>query len=210
MKTPEILKQLRNEKGLSQQSLAEMLELSTSAYGFYEQGKNVPPIDVMNKLADIYNVSVDYIIGRTKGKNTEKRIDNNRKIVSIPVLGKIAAGIPIEAIEDIEDYEEIVIPSSHNAKDYFCLIVNGDSMLPRISNNDVVVCKKQYDADTGDIVAVYVNGSEVTLKKIQKTKSGLSLVPTNPVFEAKFFNWEEVEELPVKIIGKVIELRAKF
>ena len=94
--------------------------------------------------------------------------------------------------------------------DYFALQVRGRSMEPRMKEGDVVIIRQQPDVDNGDIAIVLVNGNDATIKKIGKSSEGIMLVPTNPAFEPIFYNNREIMELPVKILGKVVELRAKF
>ena len=127
-----------------------------------------------------------------------------------PVLGYVAAGIPIEAIEDIIDYEEIEAGQLNSNYEYFGLKIKGDSMSPRIQNGDVVIVRKQPDVDTGDVAIVCVNGDNATCKQIKKHAEGISLIPFNTAHEIKFYSNNEIESLPISIIGKVVELRGKF
>lgn len=116
---------------------------------------------------------------------------------------------PIEAITDIVDYEEIDSALARNG-DYFGLRIKGVSMEPRMREGDVVIVRKQDAADTGDTVVVLVNGDSATVKKIKYGKDGITLISTNPSYDPMFFPASEVERLPVRVIGKVVELRAKF
>lgn len=129
--------------------------------------------------------------------------------VTINVLGRVAAGIPLEAIEDIIDTEEI---SSELAKtgEFFGLQINGDSMEPKFSKGDVVIVRRQSDAESGDIVIALINGDDATCKRLRKYRDGIELISTNPTYKPMFFSNDEIENKPVKIIGKVVELRAKF
>ena len=129
--------------------------------------------------------------------------------VRIPVYGSVAAGIPLEAIQDIEDYEEITEDMARSGK-YAALKIKGNSMLPRFTPGDVVIVRLQDDVDNGDIAIVIVNGDEATCKKIKKTPEGVMLISTNPDYEPMFYSNQEIAELPVRIWGKVVELRAKF
>ena len=129
--------------------------------------------------------------------------------VKIPVLGTVAAGLPIDAIENIIDYEEIS-PQMANTGEYFCLQVKGQSMEPKFSEGDVVVVRKQPDIESGDIAIVIVNGNEATIKKIKKRPDGIMLVPLNSAYDVMFYNNDDITNLPVNILGKVVELRAKF
>lgn len=127
----------------------------------------------------------------------------------IPVLGKVQAGIPIEAVENIIDHEEI---SEEMAKsgEFFGLQVNGNSMEPRFIEGDVVIVKKQSDVETGEIGIVLVDGIDATIKRVVKHDNGISLIALNSIYPPKFYTLEEIVKLPVEILGKVVELRGKF
>ena len=168
-------------------------------------GKSTPNISKMQKIADYFNVTVDYLLGN------ETEVDNSSasKYVKIPVLGYVAAGIPMDAIEDIIDWEEIPAEMAKYGE-YFGLVINGDSMEPTMCKGDIVIVKKQSDVDSGDIAIVIINGDEGTCKKVVKHETGLSLISYNPSYPPMFYTWQEVENLPVTINGKVVELRRKF
>ena len=124
------------------------------------------------------------------------------------MLGTIPAGIPIEAIEDILDFEEITEEMASKG-DYFALKVKGNSMMPTILDGDVVIVKRQEDAESGKVCVVVVNGFDATLKEIKKDEQGIWVLPHNPTseFKAKFYTNEEIEKLPVKILGVAVEIR---
>ncbi|NLW69949.1 MAG: helix-turn-helix domain-containing protein [Eubacteriaceae bacterium] len=124
----------------------------------------------------------------------------------IPVLDKVAAGLPIEAVAGVLDYAEI---TPDMGREYFALQIRGNSMEPRIYENDVVIVRVQSDVESGDLAIVRINGSDATCKKILKYKGGITLVSNNTSYEPLFFSNEQVKELPVEIIGKVVELRGK-
>lgn len=128
---------------------------------------------------------------------------------TIPVLGDVAAGIPIEAVQDIVDYEEIDAAMAATGE-FFGLRLKGSSMEPRMREDDVVIVRKQSDAESGDTVVVMVNGDSATVKKIKKGPSGITLIPNNPAYDPMFYSNDEIAALPVRILGKVVELRAKF
>lgn len=192
------LKELRNARGITQQQLADWTGLSRTRIGNYERGIREPDIVTQEILADFFNVRLDYLMDRKKAP-----------ITRIPVLGKVIAGIPIEAVEEILDYEEIT-PDMAKQGDFFALQVKGDSMEPKFSAGDVVIVRKQEDIDSGDIAIVLVNGNEATVKKIKKFPGGINLVPSNSNYEVTTYTNEQIETLPVRIVGKVVELRAKF
>ena len=196
------IKELRQNFGITQSKLAEKLNLSRSTIAMYETGASEPDFETANKIADYFNVSIDYLLGRD---NNEQQKKTGFKI---PVLGTIPAGIPIEAIQEILDYEEI---SEEMAKrgEYFALKVKGDSMSPIINDKDIVIIKKQDDAESGKICVVMINGFDATLKEIKKEKNGLWVLPKNPYcdFSPRFFTNDEVINTPVRIIGVAVEIR---
>ena len=195
------LRQARLAKGLTQRQVAAHIGINQNTYSYWETGRSRVDTAALPRLAALFGVSVDYLLGNA-GEETPKG-------VKIPVLGRVAAGIPIEAVEDILDYEEI---SPHMAAqgEFFALQVKGRSMEPRMQVGDIIICKKQSDAETGDVAVVLVNGDDATVKKIKKTSAGLYLLPTNPAFDPLFYTYDEVMDRPVTIIGKVVELRAKY
>ena len=195
------LRQARLAKGLTQRQVAAHIGINQNTYSYWETGRSRVDTAALPRLAALFGVSVDYLLGNA-GEETPKG-------VKIPVLGRVAAGIPIEAVEDILEYEEI---SPHMAAqgEFFALQVKGRSMEPRMQEGDIIICKKQADAETGDVAVVLVNGDDATVKKIKKTSAGLYLLPTNPAFDPLFYTYDEVMDRPVTIIGKVVELRAKY
>lgn len=198
----ENLRKLRIAKGLQQKELAPLLNIKISTYCQYETGKRQPDYDTLKKIADYFEVSTDYLIGREEPKEKSKG-------VRIPVLGHVAAGIPIEAIEDILDYEEITEDEARMGE-YFALKIKGHSMEPTISNGDVVIVIRQSTIENGEIAIVFVDGEEATCKKIKKTPDGVMLIPLNQNYDTMFYSNKDIETLPVRIIGKVVECRKKF
>lgn len=199
----EQLKLLRVQRGLRQIDLAKMLGVDRSTYAKYESGASEPNFETIVALAQFFDVSTDQLLTGTH------MTDRAKEKVIIPVLGEVAAGIPIEAIEDIVDYEDISVEMA-TAGEYFGLRLKGQSMEPRMCDGDVVIVKKQSCAENGDIAVVLVNGDAATVKKIRRNQSGITLIPLNPAFDALFYTNEEIDKLPIAIIGIVVELRAKF
>ena len=129
------------------------------------------------------------------------------KGILIPVYGRVAAGVPIEAIENIVDYEEI--PSTWTGE-YGALKVKGDSMEPVIRDGDTLIVRRQNYAESGDLVVALVNGSDATVKKLIKNAGGIVLQPFNPAYNPMYFSYDETKEIPVEIWGKVVENRQKW
>lgn len=191
----EQIKKRRMEMGFTQEELGEKLGLQKSAIAKYENGRveNIKR-SVIKKMSEVLNCSPSYLLG----------IDTVTHAQRIPVYGRVAAGIPIEAIENISDWEEI--PASWQGN-YSGLKVKGDSMVPMIQDGDVLIVKNQNDAESGDIVIAIVNGEDATVKKLLKQGNGIVLQPLNPAYEPKYFTKENQETIPVTIWGKVIEIR---
>jgi len=188
----------------TQSDLAQILFVNQTAVSQWERGITTPSPPLLLKLSEMYGVTTDYLLGR------EISTSPHRKGVLIPVLGEVAAGIPIETLENILDYEEISKEMAAKG-DHFGLRLRGDSMAPRMCEGDVVIVRKQADADTGDIAVVLVNGDSATVKNIRREPGGIWLIPNNPAaYQPHFYTCEECAETPVQIIGVVVELRAKF
>lgn len=203
MNTGQRLKKLREDMGLSQEEVAKRIGVGRTTYVKYETGDS-KPIRKINELSRLFGVDADYILCIDSPEKKES------KYVRIPVLGRIIAGLPMEAIQEPIDWEEIPREMAATGE-FFALKVKGHSMEPRILEGDVVIVKKQPDVESGKIAVVLVNGNEATLKRVKKQKEGITLIATNlSVYEPHFYTNEEIEKLPVQILGEVVELRGKF
>ena len=194
---------LRKEANMTQQELASKLFVSQQAVGKWERGEATPNPETIVAMSRIFGVSADTLLG-------ESAPPLSTGGTWVPVLGDVAAGIPIEAVENIVDYEEIDTAMASTGE-YYGLRIKGSSMEPRIREGDVVIVRQQEDADTGDTAVVLVNGESATVKRIKKEPDGgLWLLPNNPAYDPQHYSPAEVAEKPVRIIGKVVELRGKF
>lgn len=162
--------------------------------------------ELLPKLAAELGTTAAYLQRETDDPSPGAAATGRRRGVRIPVYGRVAAGIPIDAITDIEDYEEIS-PELAATGQFAALRIHGDSMEPRICDGDIVIVKLQETADTGDTAIVMINGDTATCKKIKKTPEGVMLIPTNPKYDPMFYTNSEIETLPVRIWGRVVELR---
>lgn len=218
--------EMLNEKGVKNIEVSRATGIPASTFSDWKKGKSSPKREKIEKLAEYFEVNPDWLAGTSDFKTKEdalQRLDAvsdlealrldvmDAKVgnIEIPVLGEVAAGIPIFAQENYIDYECI---SEHQAKqgEHFGLKIKGDSMSPRISEGDTVIVRQQNDAESGDIVIVLINGDRATCKRLMKYKDGISLISFNPAYEPMQFTNKECEEKPVKIIGKVIENRQKY
>ncbi len=197
------IRELRNQKGIKQADLAKDINVSQAALSGYETGKYEADINTYRRIADYFDVTLDYLLGGVSGRK------KHGEYIRIPVLGRVAAGIPIDAIEEVIDWEDISVDEIGNGE-YFGLQIKGQSMEPKISDGDVVIVRRQPDVDSGDIAVALVNGNDATVKRIKKSPQGVTLIPSNPAYEPMYYSNEEIESLPVTILGRVVELRAKL
>ena len=198
----ELVKKMTAEQNMSMSELARRVGIAKSAISRYFNGTRELPLNRIGDFASALHTSPNFLLGMEEEPPKPQGI-------KIPVLGTVAAGIPISAVEDILDYEEV--PQSwSNQGEFFGLRIKGDSMQPKMDEGDVVIVRQQSDANNGDTVIVLVNGDDATCKKLQKTDNGIMLVSTNPNYLPMFFTNEEIVTKPVVILGKVVELRSKF
>lgn len=202
MKIGDKLTYLRNSNNLSQAELAKKLNISRSSIGMFESNARTPTTDALLRYAQFFNVSVDYLMGTSQSTNPEK--------YTIPVYASISCGNPFVADENIYDFEDIDIALKSQGE-HFGLLCRGNSMSPEFKDGDVAIIRKQSNIDSGDVAAVRINGDEATLKVVKKSEQGITLVAINPdVFLPRFYSNEEIVNLPVEIIGRVIENRRKY
>lgn len=198
----ENLTRLVNGSKLPQSEIAKRINVSPQTFNTWIQGKAIPRMGKIQLLADYFKIEKSDLI-------EEKSNITISQGIKIPVLGSVPAGIPITAVEDILDYEEIPQLWA-NQGEFFALKIKGDSMEPRMQSGDIVIVRQQSSADSGDTVIVLINGDEATCKKLEKTSNGIMLISTNTKYSPMFFSHEEINELPVVILGKVVENRQKY
>ena len=199
----ERLRHYLNEYEMTQLELSKRLGVGTTSVYNWINGIKTPRMDKVDAMCKIFHCN------RSDLMEDKKTAPSSHKGVVINVLGRVAAGIPIEMIEDIIDTEEITQEMASTGE-FFGLQIHGKSMEPKFSEGDVVIVRKQNDAESGDIVIATVNGDDATCKRLKKYQEGIALISTNPAYDPMYFNNKEIEEKPVRIIGRVMELRAKF
>lgn len=196
------LKYYLNLRKKSQTDLAKYIGVSNGTITNYVNGTNMPRMDKIDKICEFLLINRSDLL-------EDHSNDTRPRGVKIGVLGRVPAGVPIEAIEDIIDYEEIPEEMARQGE-YFGLKIQGDSMYPRIIDGDVVIVRKQSYATNRDIVIVLINGDDGTCKQYYRYDDHIELKPFNPMYKPLVFSKEEVDTLPVQILGKVVELRGKF
>ena len=190
-----------------QKDVAQRLGIDRTTYAKYESGASEPNHETLLKLSELFDVSADYLLGRELSPN----VSPASHALRVPVLGVIQAGVPMDAIEDILDWEEVPASWGSGGREYFGLRVKGDSMYPKYLEGDTVILRKDHACDSGDDCAVLVNGDAATLKQVILREDGaVELRPVNPTYPPRTYSPAEIESLPVQVIGVVVELRRKI
>lgn len=205
MQVGELIKRFREQRSLTQRAVALRSGISNATISRIEAGLVLPDTRTLTAIGKALNVNLLNFANKDD-------IDLNNTVKTkgkwIPVYGEIAAGIPIEAIEDIVDEEEISADMAASGE-HIALRIKGDSMSPRIQSGDVVIIRLQPQVENGEVAAVLVNGDSATLKVVRKEKNGLWLFAANPAYLPVFYSSDECEALPISIIGKMVEFRGK-
>ena len=195
------MKERRLQLNKTLEEVGSVVGVSKATIQRYEKGAitNIPS-DKIEKIAKALSTTPAFLMGWEDKSNRLKG-------VRIPIIGRVVAGIPLEAITDIEGYEEIT-PKMASLGEYFALRIKGHSMEPRIEDGEIVIVKQQEDVECGDVAIVLVNGDEATCKQVKKSPEGITLIGFNPVvYPPHFYSNKEIEELPVRVIGRVVESR---
>ena len=203
MSTYERVAKLCKHNKLAITALEKELGFGRGTIGKWKKGAE-PNLASLQKVADYFKVSVDYL---TTHENTDSNVEviTLNDVARLPIYGRIPAGIPKEAIQEVEGFIEV---PAYMSDGYFVLRVIGNSMYPKYLDGDVVIIKEQPDCESGQDCAVRINGNDVTLKKVVKMQDGLMLQPLNPDYTPQFFDYHD-ELCPVYILGVVVEIRIK-
>lgn len=202
------IKRLRESHGMNQAQLAEIAGVTDKAVSTWENDLKIPRMGAIQRIADYFGLMKSDIIEDCSSFSRFER--EQPSIERIPVVGRVVAGIPTEAVEDVVDWEEIPYAQARRG-DYIGLKVKGASMEPRFLDGDTVIVRRQPDVESGEIAIVFVNGNEATMKKVLKQPDGITLVALNTaVYEPHFYSNRMIVDLPVTIYGKVVELRGKL
>ena len=215
----DLVKEYREKHNISMDEFSRTCNLSKGYISMLENNINprndkpiAPTLPTIKKIALAMKMDIDSLL-KALNSNQEINLDAEEKKstqgIIINILGRVAAGIPINAVEEIIDTEEITEELARTGS-FFGLKIKGDSMTPNICDGDIVIVRQQDDAESGDIVIATINGDEATCKRLRKYKQGIELILNNPSYEPFEFSNEEILNKPVKIIGKVVELRRKF
>lgn len=226
MELSTIIKDYRKNNKLTMDELAFKVGVSKAYISMLEKNKNStsgkpikPSLETLKNLACAMHMTLDElinimddetIVSLNQSSPKKETVNFIPKGVQIPVLGYVIAGVPISAIEDIIDYEEISAEMAATGE-YFGLKIKGKSMQPTFAEGDVIIVRQQPDVESNEIAVVLVNGDEGTVKRIKKSDNGITLIGDNvAAYSPHFYTNEEINQLPIKIIGKVVELRRSF
>lgn len=195
MNFKEYLKKYKEKMGVSNEYIASQLGVNRSTVTRWLKGDTkVTNPEVIEKLSFILGVDVASLI------NSEERYEK-------PVLGEVKAGYDLLIDENFEGYEQVTQDDYYRG-DFFLRVV-GDSMSgAHIHDGDLLYVKKCNDVPSGTIAVVLINRCEVTVKKVIKKEGLLILEPANPSVDVRYYSQEEVESLPVEIIGKALYSRS--
>lgn len=208
------IKQLREQKNITQQELAETLNTTQQSIARYESGERKTDNNVLFALADYFNISINEFFPPLRFDNATPVSFN--ETIQIPVLGTIKAGIALEAQEDIIEYIDIPKDWTKGGKTYYGLKISGDSMSPKYEENDIVIFEKNEDFlfANGKDCAVMVNGFDATFKNVRLNQAGIQLIPLNinnsDGYEPTFYDSEQIQKLPIRIIGIAKEKRTRL
>ncbi|MGI6206366.1 MAG: LexA family protein [Anaerovoracaceae bacterium] len=201
------LRKRRKQLGLTLKEVAQAVGVAEGTVSRWETGDiaNMRR-DRIKKLADVLQIQPSEIVGYQIDTPTSRNSSTR-----IKVYGKVPAGIPLEAVEDIIDWEDIPEEWLRGDKEYFGLMVEGYSMYPTYQPGDTIICLRQPDCESGQDAVVYVNGYNATLKRVIKQPFGILLQPLNPdpQYEAHFYDYDDPDN-PISILGVVVELRRKM
>ena len=208
------LKTAMNIRGIKASELSEKAHIPKSAISQYLSGLYEAKQKTIFKLATALNISEAWLMGLDvpMEKNFDDNIQGKEKETNsaiVFVYGTIPAGIPMECIEDIIDTEEISADMLKGGKQYFGLKIKGDSMEPDYLDGDVIILQKQDDCESRDDCVVMVNGNDGTFKRVFKNENGIILQPLNNKYQPIIYSNEQIENLPVRILGVFEELRRK-
>lgn len=214
-----------DELNMNQSEFARLCGMAPAMVTDYLKERYMPKKNRLAVMAKVLRVSEEWLAGESDDKSRESSLSHaavdagiaSRSPVRIPVVSKIAAGVPMEAMEshidddDPDTWEEIPGEWMHGDKAFFALKVSGDSMSPDIPDGSIAIIERCYEWHDGKVMAVYVNGYNATLKRVKLKDGGIVLLEAfNPSYETQMYTAEEVEDTPVKPCGILIETRKKW
>lgn len=202
------LKLLRKKSGLSQRDFAEIIHASQNTVSQWESGKREPSYAIAKEIANYFNVTTDYLLGReTKLPEGAIPVDISM-FVKIPVYGEVSAGPGCLAENQIIGYEYVSPDSINQYEEYFFLKVKGDSMEPQICNGDYALIQKQSSVDSDSLAVVIIDNEDGVIKRVNYGDDWIELVSFNPYYPPRRFEGPDVQR--ISVVGLVKEIKRKF
>lgn len=212
----ERLKQVMLERRLSYAELGRLLDMNEQTLNRYVLGTREPKISVSNHIAARLKADLYWLQGAQRPDHFEyassvaRRVNTGqmKKIKQVPVLGVIAAGAPVLATEEIEEYRAMTLTGD---EDHFFLRIKGDSMIHAgINHGDVVLVRRQSYAKDGEIAAVLLDGEEATLKRYRRQGETVLLQPENPLYDTRKLSIRDFSTGKAQILGVAVRLQREL
>lgn len=195
----------------TQLELAQYMGVSQATVSNWCKGVKLPRMSKVDKICDFFHINrSDLLVDNRSEASTPTDTISYVRPRTVKVYGRIAGGVPIEMIEDVIDEVDLTTVPVKPGQKYFGLKISGHSMEPDIKDGDYIICLQTDDAESGSIVAATVNGNDATCKRLMKYQDGIRLLPINPSYDVQYYTNKEVEELPVRVIGVVVESRHRY
>ena len=195
------LRLIRTQRGMKQKDVAKYLGISAPAYNHYESGRNEPDLYTLRRLAELYGITIDELAG-----NIEEGLSFGKTPTLVPMLRRVLLDRNDTIIREVIGY----VSGEENFTKCYAMMQSGSSMSPEINDGDVVIFSSTQSIKSGSIAVVCINGDEGTVKRISTSDNSLILTPANPDYKPMHFSSEQVESLPIKIVGQVIQVRRNY
>lgn len=203
MKIGDKIRMLRKQKGLTQTELGEKLGVKTNAVSKWECGRVEDiPMSKVKAMSVLFDVPPSFLIDGEQLPSNATPLDV-QSFHRIPILGRIAAGLPLYAEQNIEGY---TLTDLNGGAEYFALRVKGDSMnAARIQEGDVLIVRRQEEVENGEVAIVMVGDDDATVKRFYSTGNTVTLMPqsTNPKHQAQMY---DLRKTKIKVLGKVVKV----
>lgn len=203
MKIGDKIRMLRKQKGLTQTELGEKLGVKTNAVSKWECGRVEDiPMSKVKAMSVLFDVTPSFLIDDEQLPSNATPLDV-QSFHRIPILGRIAAGLPLYAEQNIEGY---TLTDLNGGAEYFALRVKGDSMnAARIQEGDVLIVRRQEEVENGEVAIVMVGDDDATVKRFYSTGNTVTLMPqsTNPKHQAQMY---DLRKTKIKVLGKVVKV----
>ncbi len=203
------IKRYMRKKNISRRELCDALGFNYNTLADWLHARKYPRIDKIEMMANYFGISKADLVEQYSedSANHIGALD----VIKIPVLGRVVAGDPREAIQEADEFMYIPSMDHRRSDDYFALRVFGESMEPNLMDGDIAIIHIQPDVDSGQIAVVLIDNQDSTVKRVFKSEEGITLVADNPaVFSPRFFTNDDCLTLPVRILGRVISIQREM